>query len=229
MRPLGLPAGPLALLCIGAHCDDIEIGAGATLLRLLDEHPGSRVRWVVASGTAEREAEARASAAAFLAEAADTEVDFLGHRDGYLPWAGPSLKEAIDGLKADGEVDLVLTPHREDRHQDHRLVSELTWNTFRQHAIWEYEIVKYDGELGQPNLYVPTSAEDLDRKIELLHANYPSQRARSWWDPEAFRALPRLRGVECAARSGLAEAFHARKVVVGPGATTTTPQDEEPR
>lgn len=214
MTGLRLPDGPLSLMCLGAHCDDIEIGAGATIMQVLDAHPGSRVRWVVASGTPERESEARASAQDFLADAAEVDATFLGHRDGYLPWVGAELKEQVDELKHWGDVDLVLVPHRQDRHQDHRLISELAWNTFRNHAIWEYEIAKYDGELGQPNLFVPASEAQLRTKVDLLDRHFVSQRGRSWWSTEAFLALPRLRGVECASPSGMAEAFHVRKVVV---------------
>ena len=221
MRRLDLGTG-LRVLALGAHPDDIEIGCGGTLLRLLGEGRVDHLDWVVMTSTAERAAEAKASAAAY-AEAGDASMDVLlpdpavfGElRDGFLPYLGDHVKEVFEHLKATRpSPDLVLAPHRRDDHQDHRLLAELAWNTWRDHAIWEYEIPKYDGDLRTPNLYVPLDRDLCERKIDLLREHFPSQAGRTWFAPETFRALPRLRGVECNSPSGLAEGFHVRKVVV---------------
>jgi LmbE family N-acetylglucosaminyl deacetylase len=198
------------ILCLGAHCDDIEIGCGATLVRLAREHPGARFVWTVFAGDAARELESRAAAAGLLGR---DRVEFrhLGFRESYFPAQQDRIKDAFEALKASVSPDLVLTHRLEDRHQDHGVLAQLTWNTFRSHLILEYEIPKYEGDLGQPNLFVPVSAADLDRKVEVLMRCFPSQHGRSWFTGETFRALCRIRGVECASASGYAEAFHARK------------------
>lgn len=210
---------PLRLLCLGAHSDDIEIGCGGTLLRLLGERDEVHVRWVVMSGADAREQEAHASAERLAERAASLEVDVLGFRDGYFPDQWTDLKRATEELKGEAEPDLIFTHRGVDRHQDHRVVSELTWQTFRDHLVLEYEIPKYEGDLGRPNLYVPLSQETARRKAEHLLEFFPSQREKHWFDEETFRALARLRGVEARSETNYAEAFVGRKstLVLGPG------------
>jgi LmbE family N-acetylglucosaminyl deacetylase len=216
MIGLTLPAGrePRRILCIGAHCDDIEIGCGGTILRLVAEHPGLAVDWLVLSGTGGRAEEAADSAAAFLEGAGRTRVTVEGFRDGFLPYDGGAVKERFERLKAEIDPDLILTHRLEDRHQDHRLVAELTWNTFRDHLILEYEIPKYDGDLGAPNVFVHLDDEVCRRKVEALRTCFPSQAGKPWFDDDVFRALLRLRGMESRSPSGLAEAFYGRKLVL---------------
>jgi len=211
---LGGAGTTLRLLCLGAHSDDIEIGAGGTLLRLLAEYPGSQVDWVVLSSTPEREREARASSAEFLAGAGRATVTIGTFRESFFPYRGESIKDFFEQVKASVSPDLVFTHHRRDEHQDHRLVAELTWNTFRDHLIAEYEIPKYEGDLGQPNLFVPLPADVARRKVELIVRHFKSQASRSWFRPETFQAVMALRGVECNAPDGLAEAFHCRKLTL---------------
>lgn len=213
MVRLGLPARPLRLLCLGAHCDDIELGAGGTLLRLLAAGQLSAVRWVVLAATDERAREAEACAAHFLARAPAAEVTVHRYPDGRLAQAYEAIKADFEALKA-FEPDLILTHYSHDLHQDHRLVSDLTWNTFRNHLIWEYEILKYDGDLGNPTCFVALSAAELARKVELLLAGFPSQAGKHWFDAEALRALPRLRGVQAGGASPYAEAFYVRKLLI---------------
>jgi len=202
------------VLCLGAHCDDIEIGAGGTLMRLIAEHPGLEIRWVVLGGVDPARAdEARRGAAAFTAGAGKVDVVVLGYQDTFLPWQGRQVKETFEALKTDFEPDLILTHHDDDRHQDHRLVSELTWNTWRNHTILEYEIFKWDGDLGRPNVYVPLDEALCRRKVTQLVDAYPSQCARPWFSEDVFLSLLRLRGVECNSPSRYAEAFYARKLV----------------
>ena len=210
-RPDGAPP---RLLAVGAHADDIEIGCGATILRLVAEHPGLSVDWLVLSGHGDRAGEAADSAAAFLAGAGATRVMVEGFRDGFFPYDGGAVKERFERLKAEVAPDLVLTHRLEDRHQDHRLVAELTWNTFRDHLILEYEIPKYEGDLGRPNLYVPVGQEHGERKVEMLRKCFPSQAGRSWFSDDTFWATLRLRGIECNAPGRYAEAFQARKLVL---------------
>ncbi len=204
----------LALLCLGAHSDDIEIGAGATILELIGRGIALDVHWVVLSATGERAAEARASATAFLAGAATSRIELAEFRDGHFPHAGSALKDWLEALKARSAPDMILTHWRDDAHQDHREVSRLTWNTFRDHLILEYEIPKWDGDLGRPNTYVPVGEAAMARKIELLMAHFGTQRSKDWFDPRTFNGLARLRGMECRAPDGFAEAFHARKIAL---------------
>lgn len=204
---------PLRLLCLGAHADDIEIGCGGTILRLAAEVPGLSVRWVVFSGEATRAEEARNGAVAFLQGAQDMQVDVLAFRDGYFPFQGAEIKDWFEALKRDPEPSLILTHWRGDAHQDHRLIGELTHETFRNHLVLEYEIPKYDGDLGNPNFFVRLTEEQLRRKIERIKAHFPSQRERSWFTDDTFRALARLRGIGCRAPEGFAEAFHVGKIV----------------
>jgi LmbE family N-acetylglucosaminyl deacetylase len=210
---LGPPGAPLRILCLGAHCDDIEIGCGGALLRLLAERPGSTVRWMVFSSNPTREAETRAAAGELLTGAAHREVIVKQFRDGYLPSQGTEVKDAFEAHKRDFQPELILTHHRHDRHQDHRMVAELTWNTYRDHLIVEYEIPKYEGDLGTPNLYFPLPAAVARRKIDTLMRSYPSQAGKRWFRAETFEAVLRLRGIECNAPEGFAEAFHATKLV----------------
>jgi LmbE family N-acetylglucosaminyl deacetylase len=216
MRALQLaaPGDRLSVLCLGAHSDDIEIGAGATLLSLLDRGVRLDVHWCVLSGGGEREREARASAADFLSHAASANVEVMPFRDGFFPEQGEQIKSWFEMLKERVDPDVILTHRRDDAHQDHRQVNRLAWNTFRDHCILEYEIPKWEGDLGQPNLYMPVSAGALQRKIDLLMSHFGSQRSKQWFDAETFLGLARLRGMECRAPERYAEAFVARKIVL---------------
>jgi LmbE family N-acetylglucosaminyl deacetylase len=212
---LGDPPGrPLSVLCLGAHSDDIEIGCGGTVLRLLAEHPGSGVHWMVFSADDAREQEARESAAALLSDADGVEVVVHRFRESYFPAMADRIKDEFERLKSVVRPDLVLTHRRDDVHQDHRTIGELTWNAFRDHLIAEYEIPKYEGDLGHPNLYVPLAESTATRKVEHLMTVFGSQRNKRWFRPETFRGLMALRAVECNAPDGWAEAFHVRKIVV---------------
>jgi LmbE family N-acetylglucosaminyl deacetylase len=216
MRALRLasPGEHLSVLCLGAHSDDIEIGVGGTILSMLEAGISIEVVWVVLSGAGEREAEARASAADFLAKAASAHIEVKSFRDGFFPEQGEAIKSWFESLKHRVNPDLILTHRRDDAHQDHRHVCRLTWNTFRDHCILEYEVPKWDGDIGQPNLYMPISTNALERKIELLVSHFGSQRAKQWFDAETFRSVARLRGMECRAQERYAEAFVARKLAL---------------
>mgnify|MGYP005864370417 CR=1 FL=1 len=206
------PDRPLSILCLGAHSDDIEIGCGGTILRLLAERLGSTVTWIVFSADDRREAEAQASASAFLADAGSAEVVVHRFRESYFPAVAAEIKDAFEAMKASCSPDLVFTHRREDEHQDHRLIGELTWNTFRDHLIAEYEIPKYEGDLGRPNLYVPLPPGVAERKVELLMEHFSSQRGKRWFREETFRGLMAVRAVECGAIDPAAEAFYLRKL-----------------
>lgn len=209
---LGKPGQPLTVLCLGAHSDDIEIGCGGTVLRLLSERPESKVHWVVFAANQERAAEARASAAEILADAGVATVEVHSFRESHFPYIGASIKERFEVLKATVAPDLVFTHRTRDRHQDHRTIAELTWNTFRDHLILEYEVPKYDGDLGQPNVFVPLSAVFGQRKVSLIVRNFRSQASRPWFRRDTFESLMRLRGIECNSTEGFAEAFDVRKL-----------------
>lgn len=205
------------MLAVGAHADDIEIGCGGTLIRLLREAADCSIRWVVVSALGEREAEASRSAAAYLSDHhGATEVSLFQHRDGFFPYDGFVIKERFEALKAEVRPDVVFTHFREDRHQDHRLVSELTWNSFRDSMILEYEIAKWDGDLRTPNMYVALERADASLKVERLNSFFASQRSRDWFTDDTFWGLLRIRGVESRAASGFAEGFHARKLSLTP-------------
>jgi LmbE family N-acetylglucosaminyl deacetylase len=204
---------PRRLLLLGAHCDDIEIGCGGTLLRMAAERSGLEVRWVVFCSTPERAKEGRASAEAFLQGVAKAEVTVHDHRDGYLPYAGAAVKDEFEALKREYLPDLIFTHYRHDLHQDHRLISELTWNTWRNHLILEYEIPKYDGDLGVPNFFSPLPAAALEKKIALVLRHFPTQAGKPWFTADLFRALARIRGMESVAPDAFAEAFYCRKAV----------------
>ncbi len=203
-----------SVLCLGAHADDIEIGCGGTVLRLIEEHPGLEVRWVVFSGRGKRREEALESARAFTQGAARRRVIIEAFEDGFFPYRGEAIKRAFEGLKAKMDPDLVLTHHRDDLHQDHRLVSDLTWNTFRDHLVWEYEVPKYDGDLGMPNLYVALGEELAMRKVRDICRIFRTQAKKHWFSDDTFIGLMRLRGIECGPGTRHAEAFYARKLVV---------------
>jgi LmbE family N-acetylglucosaminyl deacetylase len=215
---LGLsPAEPLRrVLAIGCHADDLEIGCGGTLLTLVAANPELEVDWVVLAAPGERGTEARASAAAFLAGAAAARVEVHEFRDGFLPYVGGEVKDVFEDLKRRVDPQLVLTHASYDFHQDHRLACELTWNTFRNHLILEYEIPKFDGDLGRPNVFLPLSEEVVERKVALMEQHFATQTGKHWFDRETFLGLMRLRGMEAASPTRFAEAFTSRKVVLDP-------------
>lgn len=202
------------LLFIGAHCDDIEIGCGGTAIQLMRRYPDAHVHWVVLSSGALRAKEARAGARGVLRGRANAEVHIQDFRESYFPSEFPAIKDWLEQLRRKVEPDLVFTHCREELHQDHRVVGELTWNTFRNHTILEYEIPKYDGGLGSPSVFVPLSRDAATRKVKLLMNTFRSQLTRDWFTPETFWGLMRLRGIECHAPSGYAEAFYSRKLVL---------------
>jgi len=198
---------------LGAHSDDIEIGCGGTILRLADEIPDLSVRWIVFSGDDRRGQEARSSAAAILEQVSQKQIEVLGFRDGYFPTQSADIKDYFESVKRDFDPSLILTHRQNDAHQDHRLLAELTFNTFRNHLVFEYEIPKYDGDLGNPNFFVPLTRAQLQQKIDTISNHFVSQRGRSWFVEETFAAMARLRGIGCNAPEGVAEAFHVRKIV----------------
>lgn len=200
-------------MCLGAHSDDIEIGAGATVATLIERYPQLHVDWVVLSAAGGRRAEADSSARTWLAPARSFDVHLHEFKDGYFPSAWAEVKEVVHGIPSKGPGTLVLTHHRADLHQDHRTVAELAWNAFRGATILEYEIPKWDGDLAQPNFYVPVSADRAREKVDRLLSHFASQAAKPWFDADTFYGLLRLRGLEAAVPSGFAEAFHARKLV----------------
>lgn len=204
------------ILCLGAHSDDIEIGCGATVLELLRTRRNLEFYWVVFSSGKTREQEARRSAALFLVGAAKTKVSILNFRNSFFPFQGAEIKEYFEKLKADFSPDLVLTHARDDLHQDHRVINQLSWNTWRNHLILEYEIFKYDGDLGTPNLYVTFDKRTCDRKIKLLMRCFGTQRDKHWFTEDTFQGLMRLRGVEANSPGRYAEAFYSRKLVLAP-------------
>lgn len=206
--------GPLRLLCLGAHCDDIEIGCGGTVLTLAAAERELEVRWVVFSSDERRKGEAVNSAEAFLAGVGAAKIAVHELRDGFFPYIGGEVKERFEQLKSEFSPDLILTHYRRDLHQDHRLISELTWNTFRNHLILEYEIPKYDGDFGAPNFFVPLEEAVCRRKIDTILAAFPSQAKKPWFTRELFSSILRLRGMEANAASGYAEGFYGRKAVL---------------
>ncbi len=207
------PARPMRVLCLGAHCDDIEIGCAASLLQLAGEYPHMQFHWCIFTSDAERANESRSAARALLG-AERVQVEILDYRASFLPAQWEAVKFSMEDLRKRVEPDLIFTHRLEDRHQDHRIVAELTWNSFRSHRVLEYEIAKFEGDLGQPNLLIPVDAVHADRKITVLMEHFPSQHARNWFDAETFRALMRLRGLECHSPSRYAEGFTARKLTL---------------
>jgi LmbE family N-acetylglucosaminyl deacetylase len=202
------------VLCLGAHSDDIEIGAGGTLLKLAAQVPDLEIRWVVFSAPGLRAEEARHSADEFLAGVATKQVNIGSFRESYFPSEWLSIKDWFEEVKAKFDPDVVFTHYRKDRHQDHRVLSDLAWNTFRNHLILEYEILKYDGDLGSPNLFSPLSEQFCNRKIELLMKHFQTQTTKHWFTPDTFQAMHRIRGIECASVTGCAEAFYGRKILL---------------
>lgn len=201
------------LLCIGAHCDDIEIGCGGTLLRLVRENPDISVRWYIFSSDPVREQETRKSARMFL-DGCSAKITVKSFRNGFFPYIGGEIKEYFEEIKKNESPDLIFTHYRHDRHQDHRLLSDLTWNTFRDHLILEYEIPKYDGDIDTPNFFVQLDETYWKKKLEIIINCYKSQLHKHWFTANIFSSLMRLRGMECAAVSGYAEAFYSRKISI---------------
>lgn len=209
--------GRLEVLCVGAHCDDIEIGCGGAVLALQKRYSNCRIHWLVLTSNPTRRREALAAAKAFIQPSARGEIRICDLPDGFLPARFEEVKAQFEDLKSaiSPTPDLVFTHHGSDRHQDHSLVSQVTWQTFRDHMIWEYEIPKYDGDLVTPNMYVPLSPALVKRKIALITKQFSSQRGKSWFTADNLEAAMRLRGLESRASRGLAEAFHCRKLVCG--------------
>lgn len=217
MRSLSLlndKSAPIEILCLGAHSDDIEIGCGGTILRLLQDYPGCVLHWVVFSAVGVRAAEAQHAAELFAGRSIAGGPRLKTFQDGFMPFVGAEIKAVFEQLKREISPDLIFTHNRKDSHQDHRLLAELTWNTFRDHLILEYEIPKYDGDMGQPNMFIPLSAELCENKVNYLMDAFQSQHAKRWFEPVTFRSLMRLRGMECNSSSGYAEAFFCRKMVL---------------
>jgi LmbE family N-acetylglucosaminyl deacetylase len=208
-------SAPLRILCLGAHSDDLEIGCGGTIRRLIEANRNVVVHWVVFSASPQRAVEAQTSASRFLEGALRTEVIVKGFRDGFFPYVGADIKEFFEELKPVCTPDLIFTHFRNDRHQDHRLISDLTWNTYRDHLILEYEIPKYDGDLGAPNFFVPLDEAICRNKVRWIVEGFQTQHNRHWFTEDTFNALLRLRGIEAGAASGYAEAFYCRKAVLG--------------
>ena len=212
---LGQPeASPARVLAIGAHPDDIEIGCAGTILKLIEQNAVAEVRWVVLSGEGERASEARRSAEALLETVPRSDVVVRDFPDGFFPYEGQRIKDFFESLKADFSPDVVFTHQRADLHQDHRLCCELTWNTFRDHLILEYEVPKYDGDMSAPNAFVPLDERLRQRKIDHLMRHFGSQLSKRWFKEELFSSLLRLRGMECNSPSSYAEAFFCRKAVL---------------
>lgn len=207
-------ASPLRILCLGAHSDDIEIGCGGSILRLIQQHPDCRIHWVVFSARGVRRTEAEHAAELFAGSAHLERLILKEYPDGFLPHVGADVKSTFEELKQLVSPDVIFTHQRHDAHQDHRLMSELTWNTFRDNFILEYEIPKYDGDLGQPSVFIPLDPSILEAKVHHLMESFTSQRSKHWFDESTFRALMRLRGMECNSPSGYAEAFYCRKLVI---------------
>lgn len=214
---LGIPLSTengkiLTVLCLGAHSDDIEIGCGGTILRLLKSFPSARFHWIVFSSNRVRRKEAHRSADLFLKGAKSKQIAVRSYRDGFFPYQGARIKEEFERLKKRLIPDLIFTHYRHDLHQDHRLLNELTWNTFRNHLILEYEIPKYDGDLGSPNVFVPLEESVCRQKAKLLDHAFQTQRTKHWFSEGTFFALMRLRGVETNSPTRFAEAFYGRKI-----------------
>jgi LmbE family N-acetylglucosaminyl deacetylase len=212
-----LPHSDLRILCLGAHSDDVEIGCGGTILRLIEDIPNLQVSWIVLGASGDRAVEARQSSEAFLTKVKQKDIIIRDFRDGFFPYRGEAIKEFFEQLKREITPDLIFTHYRDDLHQDHRLTSELTWNTFRDHLILEYEIPKYDGDLGTPNFYIPLDGEVCTRKIDLILSNFRTQVNRHWFTSDTFLSLLRLRGIEARSPGNYAEAFYCRKLVLTDG------------
>jgi len=210
----GKVTAPLQVLCLGCHSDDIEIGCGGTILRLAEQYPNSAFDWVVFNAVGEREAEAQRGATLFAGSRLKAAPVLKSFQDGFMPYVGGEVKTVFEKELKKLCPDLILTHNGNDSHQDHRLIAELTWNTFRDNLILEYEIPKYDGDLGRPTVFVPLEAELCQKKIGYLMDAFQSQRGKRWFQRDTFLSLMRLRGMECNAPSGYAEAFYCRKLVL---------------
>jgi LmbE family N-acetylglucosaminyl deacetylase len=208
--PLG--AGAREVLFLGAHCDDVEIGCGGTLISLARARPDVQLRVVLFSGDAVRAAESKAAIHRLVPAGARCEVEIHGFRDGFFPMEAVHIKETFEDLKRRCQPDLIFTHYEQDRHQDHRSICELTWNTFRNHMVLEYEIPKYDGDLGRPTFFMPLASDVVQHKIAALVASFPTQAGKRWFTPDLFSGLMRIRGMECNSPSGFAEAFYVRKL-----------------
>jgi len=206
---------PLKILCLGAHSDDIEIGCGGTILKFLSEYPNAETGWIVFGGDdTGRAAEAANSAGLFLEKAGQKVIEIKKFRDGFFPYIGDTIKEYFETLKRKHEPDLIFTHYRHDLHQDHRLISELTYNTFRNHLILEYEIIKFDGDIGNPNVYIPLDGAICNRKMDIILTSFKSQKARDWFTRDTFSSIHRIRGVEARAEGGYSEGFYCRKMIL---------------
>jgi len=205
---------PPRVLCIGAHSDDIEIGCGGTVLRLLAEHCQTEMHWLVLGSSGERDAEASASAEEYLRDAGKKTIVVEHFRDSFFTYQGKEIKEYFEELKRWVSPDLIFTHYRHDLHQDHRLVSELTWNSFRHHLILEYEVIKYDGDIGSPNFFVHLDQHTCTTKIDRLLTFFKSQADHHWFTRDAFLAMLRVRGIESCAPGNYAEGFYCRKLVL---------------
>lgn len=206
--------GPLKVLCLGAHSDDIEIGCGGTILRLLSEYDGVDIHWVILGSSGQRDEEAVASANRFLADAKEKQIIIRNFKESFFPYIGGEIKNYFGELKTKTSPDIVFTHYLHDLHQDHRLISELTWNTYRDHLILEYEIIKYDGDLGTPNLFVHLEETICQKKIDFIMDSFKSQAEKDWFTPDAFLSILRIRGIESKAPEKYAEAFYCRKMVL---------------
>lgn len=207
-------ASPLHVLCLGAHSDDIEIGCGGTILRLQRDYPHCLFHWVVFSAAGVRAEEAKRSATRLVNGCLQEAPRLHSFQDGHLPFAGAEVKGIFEELKHSLSPDLIFSHNRKDAHQDHQLLAELTWNTFRDHLVLEYEIPKYDGDMGQPNVFVPLPADIAEKKVTVIMENFESQHSKRWFRPDTFLSLMRLRGMECNSASGYAEGFFSRKIVL---------------
>jgi len=203
----------LKILCLGAHCDDIEIGCGGTVLKLIEQYSNITIYWVVFSSSEQRAQEATASSHAFLKEVSKKKIIIKNFQDGFLYFQGKEVKECFEELKQEVSPDLIFTHYRHDRHQEHRLISDFTWNTFRNHLIMEYEIPKYDADLGIPILFVHLDEALCRRKIQYLMDAFATQNNKQWFTEETFRSMLRIRGIESNSPSNYSEAFHCRKIV----------------
>ena len=203
---------PLNILLLGAHSDDIEIGCGGTVLKLINKYPDLQITWIVFGAREKRALEASASAESFLSEVKDKKVIIKDFKDGYFPYIGDEIKDYFEKLKKEQSPDLIFTHYRHDLHQDHRLICELTWNTYRNHCILEYEIPKYDGDLGSPNIFFHLDESTCQKKVQLLMEYFKTQSDRHWFTEETFYSLLRLRGIESKSPDKFAEAFYGRKI-----------------
>ncbi len=210
----GADTRPIQILCLGCHSDDIEIGCGGTILHLAEQYTSCVFHWVVFNATGVREAEAQRAAALFAGPARLRGPLLKAFPDGFMPFVGAEVKDVFETLKRDISPDLIFTHNRDDAHQDHRLIAELTWNTFRNHFILEYEIPKYDGDLGRPSVFVPLRKELCDQKVQFIMDTFQSQKTKRWFQPETLFSLMRIRGMECNAPSDYAEAFYCRKLLL---------------